>query len=42
MDDRLPPVAQSLPEGAPIVSELLSFESFFDAKPEPCSDVSMP
>ena len=30
MDDRLPPVAQSLPEGAPIVSELLSFESFFD------------
>ena len=30
MDDRLPPVAQSFPEGAPIVSELLSFESFFD------------
>jgi RNA polymerase sigma-70 factor, ECF subfamily len=30
MDDHLAPVAQSVPEGAPIVSELLSFESFFD------------
>jgi hypothetical protein len=30
MDDSLTPVAQSVPEGASIVSELLSFESFFD------------
>ena len=30
MDDHLAPVAQSVPEGALIVSEMLSFESFFD------------
>jgi RNA polymerase sigma-70 factor (ECF subfamily) len=30
MDEHLAPVAQSVPEGATIVSELPSFESFFD------------
>lgn len=30
MDEHPAPVAQSIPEGASIVSELLSFESFFD------------
>jgi RNA polymerase sigma-70 factor (ECF subfamily) len=30
MDDHLAPVAQSVPEGSSTVSELLSFESFFD------------
>jgi RNA polymerase sigma factor (sigma-70 family) len=30
MDDHLAPMARSVPEGASIVSELLSFESFFD------------
>lgn len=30
MDDHLAPVAQSVPEGVSIVSEMLSFESFFD------------
>ena len=30
MDDHAVPVAQSVPEGATIVSELPSFESFFD------------